>query len=449
MSQSIIISNQGTVLPEAYTIVGLSSKRNDDSKIGMFGTGTKYAIAVLMRNGYQISIITGEYGATFTTEDKEFRGNAFQQVSMKIEYFDDRKPEIIPMGMSTEMGMQWEVNDGLREFICNARDEGGFDVRMGSGSITKDVKSVKALHKKIGEPTTSIIITSAQDDQRLKTYLKKFDEMFLFNRTAIYISDNISVYKKVSRDNRLRVYRNGVCVLQDELMSVYDYELNLVDLSERRTTDMWQAQYEFSRAVFTLPDELLSDILVRSTVLHFESTGVHYEVLPGRVPRIFQDVVLATEDLLERAGDKLFSRKVLLVPETWYKFLRTVPGLQSVHSVIGEVSLMSGKEYRFDQLSSLEKLTVEKALKFVQDAGYRIELKDLHFNEMDSMGLFRDNQIYISTKYIKNGVYELVNTIIHEIMHRESKAVDESRAFENYLIQEIIKQLMERLQVVL
>lgn len=48
------IENEGTVPVEAFTLIGASSKRDDSSKIGMFGSGNKYALAYLLRNNYGI-----------------------------------------------------------------------------------------------------------------------------------------------------------------------------------------------------------------------------------------------------------------------------------------------------------------------------------------------------------------------------------------------------------
>ena len=50
--------NAGIINEISITTFGINAK-NDDSAIGYFGTGLKYAIAVLLRNGHEIKIKSG------------------------------------------------------------------------------------------------------------------------------------------------------------------------------------------------------------------------------------------------------------------------------------------------------------------------------------------------------------------------------------------------------
>ena len=53
------ITNKNEVQIEAFTLVGASTKREDSSKIGMFGSGNKYALSYLVRNNYDLKIFSG------------------------------------------------------------------------------------------------------------------------------------------------------------------------------------------------------------------------------------------------------------------------------------------------------------------------------------------------------------------------------------------------------
>ena len=82
--RTFIFQNAGVMDPRAITTFGVSSKEND-SAIGYFGTGLKYAIAVLLRYGCEITIWTGGQKYEFTTQKTRIRVNDFEIVQMNGE----------------------------------------------------------------------------------------------------------------------------------------------------------------------------------------------------------------------------------------------------------------------------------------------------------------------------------------------------------------------------
>ena len=74
-TSAICFSNPGTIDHRAFTMLGLSAKEGDKSKkIGFFGTGFKYALAVLLRENHYVQIVSGEDTYTFSIADEDFRG---------------------------------------------------------------------------------------------------------------------------------------------------------------------------------------------------------------------------------------------------------------------------------------------------------------------------------------------------------------------------------------
>jgi len=95
--------------------MGISSKRGDEEKIGFFGSGNKYSIALLLREKIPFKIFSGEKEVKFTTDTVMFRGQTYEQIRINGE----------PTSLTTSMGPDWEPWFAIREMYCNAVDEGG------------------------------------------------------------------------------------------------------------------------------------------------------------------------------------------------------------------------------------------------------------------------------------------------------------------------------------
>ena len=108
------IGNPGLIDPKAFSIFGLHAKLGD-SPIGFFGTGLKYAIAILLREGRELTIHSGEQKLQFHAKEINFRGKIRQQV-----FCNDTE-----LPFTTEVGKNWKLWQAYRELVSNALDEGG------------------------------------------------------------------------------------------------------------------------------------------------------------------------------------------------------------------------------------------------------------------------------------------------------------------------------------
>jgi hypothetical protein len=110
----ISFSNPGIIEPKLISTMGCNVKETD-SPIGFFGTGLKYALAVLMREKQEVLIWAGNQALHVHCREEVLRGKSFSMV-----YMND-----IPLGFTTELGKQWTLENAYRELYCNAVDEGG------------------------------------------------------------------------------------------------------------------------------------------------------------------------------------------------------------------------------------------------------------------------------------------------------------------------------------
>lgn len=106
--------NRGRLDMAFLEIMGLSVKENENP-IGYFGTGLKYAIAILLRTGHSVKLDVGETHYTFTAREEIVRGKTFSRVWMNEK----------GLGFTIELGKNWDIEMAYRELASNAKDEGG------------------------------------------------------------------------------------------------------------------------------------------------------------------------------------------------------------------------------------------------------------------------------------------------------------------------------------
>lgn len=122
---TIIHRTRGLLDLRAITVLGLSAKPSTENPIGMFGTGLKYAIATLCRNGCAPVLWIGRDRYTFAAKPGKFRGTDYQQLRFKLERPGLLQPRYVALPYTTEYGKFWRVWQAFREIESNTRDEGG------------------------------------------------------------------------------------------------------------------------------------------------------------------------------------------------------------------------------------------------------------------------------------------------------------------------------------
>lgn len=100
----IVFKNEGILDINSIITFGVSVKEKE-SAIGFFGTGLKYAIAVLLRNGCEVAIKSGLDVYYFGTESLIVRGKSFPIVTMNGKQ----------LSFTTEYGKTWELWKAARE----------------------------------------------------------------------------------------------------------------------------------------------------------------------------------------------------------------------------------------------------------------------------------------------------------------------------------------------
>ena len=215
---TLYFTNPGEIDLDASLILGVNAKINENP-IGKYGSGLKYAIAVLLRTGHDITIWSGLEENIFYAKTGTTRGVEYNQV-----WRNDQA-----LGFTTHLGTNWEVWQALRELKSNAQDE--------LGEVTDDVQHI---HPEEGH--TVIEVTGS-------------GIMFAWeNRDKYFLSTpEIGHGPHVKIHEGSGIYLQGILV--DDLPTAFAYNLNSAKLTEDRTlADVWTVTYHIVAALLDQED---------------------------------------------------------------------------------------------------------------------------------------------------------------------------------------------------
>jgi len=200
-------SNPGEIDPRMWATFGVSVKESAGA-IGQFGTGLKYAIAVLMREGRSLEIVSKGNRYVFGVKQTDIRGKDFMQITCNSE--------MLPF--TTHLGAKWELWQAYRELYSNCLDEGGNISSVGDTVIYAELGDID------------------------------HDEVFLNKSSRKLIVS--SKYCDVYTGSSTRIYCKGIRASGIPRESLYTYDLKLADLTEDRTLKyMFQVDQAISTAV--------------------------------------------------------------------------------------------------------------------------------------------------------------------------------------------------------
>lgn len=208
MKRAIVINSMGPLDIAAITLMGLSTKRDDSEKIGMFGTGLKYSLAKLLRDGVDFRIWNGERELAITTRKGDFRGTAYEQVLVDGEN----------TSITTDMGPQWETWWVVRELLSNARDESVHEF------FVCDWDAVQ-----FREGWTTIVLDYDHFEQ---VWLSR-EKYFVTDRQPKFEAKGFRLLSRWTSTGT-RVYKNGVLILESTEEDAWDYDILDAELNEMR-----------------------------------------------------------------------------------------------------------------------------------------------------------------------------------------------------------------------
>lgn len=380
---NIVFENKGEIDPLLMTTFGVNVKETDNP-IGFFGTGLKYGLAILAREGCGVVVQAGEQSYTFGKKSVELRGKGFEFVTMNGD----------ALGFTTELGKKWDLWMAYREVYCNTQDEGG--------------KVYEA--EEIPTPTAGVtrVIVSGE---RFVQVARDHDRYFLVTEPHIK-GERINIHQGQSAGAYFRTVMVGKLSAKP---TIYTYNcIAGLDLTEDRTM----------KHPFLMTHYIAAAILTCDDV------------------RVIRDAVTATDDFHESDMDFDISHTPSMA------FMEVVGALvrdrigKVNQSAVEKYRKHAGGKVTPDpvMLNKVEQAMLRKALAFCSKIGFDIKYEIVVAESLgsDLLGMAKDQTVYIAHRAFMIGTKCVAGTLIEEHVHLKHGHADCTRPMQNYLLDRMV-----------
>lgn len=410
----IEFANDGEVPVNAFKLLGASSKRNDSSKIGYFGTGLKYALAVLLRENIDFKVYSGEKEIKVDKVATDFLGRKVEVITI-----DGEKTSI-----TLEAGINWETWFAIREIYSNTIDE--------AGTMNRDSQ----LNPEAGK--TKIYIDNSY---KLNDFFRDWSLYFSDTRKVLFQNEKGSeILQKVYHPNYI-VFRKGIRAFSDKIVSVFDYNLDYVHINESRVAERsWEVKQH------------CADLLIECSNVSAIKEFIKADKDTLEMKRDFWDYSIGDykdNDFDDAWGEALKDYRV--VPREYALFYGItkdtilLPGnlCKALFKKFGDDLQISGHAKEQYKLTNTSTNFLKATMDSFERVGYSYDFKKVKmgtFKDAHVMGMFDDQKdlIIISEEMRKSENYDAIpETLFEEIAHAKSGYGDNTREFQTYLIQQI------------
>lgn len=425
MKKYILIQNDGEIESNSFELIGASTKRNDSTKIGFFGSGLKYSIAFLMRNNIDFKIFSGVNELVFTTQSEVLKDQSFERICINGKQ----------TSYTTTMGPTWEFQwFVLREIYCNAIDEGSCQM----------VKETSDVNSTAGKTRIYIELTGT-----LQAVIDKWDSYFSDERTPLFVAERIHTSFLDSRIDNQSIkcyqktsgvlYRKGVRVYNYE-RHLFDYELDSITINEDRTAKNTGAlQYAFcSMAIqFCNEDWVLSVLRNKKSYEYDALTGTSIYGIPNTAWIQFSnDFLLVVDEISGKFADKIqeSAKEALFIPKHFAHHLKKlIPGVNilGMGKIIGKTGMENVEPT--EKMKFLLKEVIQALKEMDYEYDYPVSIVSFHEDKILGKADIQLKKIYLSDTLFDMGRREIATCIMEECEHIRSGAEDETRKFQNHI----------------
>ncbi len=394
----VVFSNPGLIDLIGVKTFGVNAKVNENP-IGYFGTGLKYAIAVILRSGGKINLYRGKQLYTFGTKNIESRGKSFPVVTMNGE----------DLGFTTDLGKNWEMWQAFRELHCNALDENG-------NTYATDLLTAP------GDDETRFVV---EHNEMHKAYLSR--GMYFLETNPMIFGTELSIHQGQST----KLYYRGIAVHDLEKPSRFTYNfLTDTALTEDRT--LRYAFWELRK--------------IGRFVLTCENKGFIREWLLARDGTMESKINLKDVDFNSTPSKEFMEVVTALIKE---KRINDMNPSASKFFFEEELMKMMPEDAT---LNPQERETLNKCIQFCKALGYQVDEFPIVVVDTlgtDVYGQAKHNKIYLARRAFQIGTKCVAGTLFEEWLHLRHNYDDCTRSMQNFLVDAIMSAGEQALKVTL
>lgn len=387
----IVFKNSGEIDPRSISTFGVSVKQGK-SPIGFFGTGLKYAIAVLLRTGHKVTVYAGNNEIRFGIASSAVRGQDFDFITMQT---NSGAP--VEIGFTTELGKTWDLWMAYRELACNCKDENG------EGSFEFEAP--------VSEAGTTTIVVEGEAFEGV--YARRHE--YILEDAPMFKVGEIEVRNRPSAD----FYYRGVRVMRHNAEGIYTYnDLQKLDLTEDRTVkEQWQPRYRIATSIMRSDNRqfLRAVLSAKDTTMEGALDYHGWGIAPS-------------ETFLDVCGS-MVADKIMALNKSALKVWQE----STKHVAIPKEIDMTTVQHK----------SMERALDFCAKIGFQIRgsypIKVVESMGEGVLGLAHDETIFVAERVFHlGGTKQLASTLIEEYLHLRHGWKDLTRELQSFLFEKLV-----------
>lgn len=428
MKTYLEIKSFGLIDVEAFTLIGASTKRDNENLIGFYGSGNKHAIATLLHKGIDFKVFSGENEIKFTTAPRDFRGKQFEIILVNGQ----------ETSLTTTMGgNDWNSAFApIREIYSNAMDE------------DKDatLKSVSTITPEHGY--TKFFIEMTED---VKHFYNNIHLYFCSHNPKVLFSDGKNSIFENMDNEKIRIFRRGILSHYDETKkSVFHYNIHDIDINESRVIKyIWQIESKIGSLWKKVTNPELINMLLLSLNggnAGYLEHGCDWESLFSPFSDAWAEAT-KNKKFVPVEFMNMFSEKDV---NNRYKLpMKLLKALKTQFTDLDILGISATTDSNFVEViprealtnKVIDALTILKNTDYKERFDYNINIKYVKFFDVNTLGLADNGVIYLSDKLDTYSVDEVAKIVIEENEHNLTGYEDESRHFQNHLFSLYYEQL--------